>query len=333
MKHGIKTFDQMRKARKMSDPITFDLEYNNFMMGGSENQFYSFELVNNAQTIKKAFYPKTLEDYNSKKKNRIGDIPKKKGEIRIVSMDVQMSANTKSIKNDFSVIKCIRALPNGERYERQEVYTESFQGESTETQAIRVRQIMQDFEADNLCIDGRTYGTNMIDEFAKVLYDPERDVEYDPIKCFNVQTYADRCKNPNATPIIYVYIGSAELNDNMHKNFKGALIDGKYKMLVSHTRCIDDYLASKKEWELGNPEEKARFEKAYVHSDLTLNEMINLNTEYVQQTKIRLVEPSNGTKDRYITSAMANLFIQDLESKLTIRENGLYDESDECVYF
>ena len=57
-------------------------------------------------------------------------------------------------------------------------------------------------------------------------------------------------------------------------------------------------------------------------SDLTLNEMVNLNREFVQGGKIKLVEPSNGLKDKYVTSAMANLFIQELETKLTDKEQG-----------
>lgn len=333
LKHGIKTKSQMEKARKMSDPITFDMEYNNFMMGGSENQFYSFELINEAQKLKRGWYPRTLEEFSEKKKTWFGYIPKKKGEKRIVSIDVAIASDTTKTKNDFTVIKCVRALVTGERYERQEVYTESYQGETLEKQAIRIRQIFADFEADYIVIDGRTYGTTIIDEFAKVLYDEERDIEYDPIKCFNYQAYADRCKNPNASPIIYAFIGSAENNDNMHRQFKGSLIDGKYKMLVSHTRCIEDYLGDKKEWQLVSAEEKARYERPYVYSDLTLNEMINLSQEFVQGTRIKLVEPSTGTKDKYITSAMANLYIQELETQLTERTDSEYSDDDECVYF
>ena len=56
----------------------------------------------------------------------------------------------------------------------------------------------------------------------------------------------------------------------------------------------------------------------YVLSDLTVNEMINLSKEFVQGSYIKLIEPRNGLKDKYVTSAMANLFVQDeLEIKLT----------------
>ena len=47
--------------------------------------------------------------------------------------------------------------------------------------------------------------------------------------------------------------------------------------------------------------------------------MINLSQEFIGggQDKIRLVEPSTGTKDSYIASAMGNYYISEKESELT----------------
>ena len=323
LKHGIKTRKQLLRAKEQSDSITFDMEYNNFMVGGSENQFYSFELVSSAQKVKKAWYPKTLEEYGENKRNRFGDIKKITGEIRIVSMDIAMSESTDKIKNDLSVIKCIRALPSGTRYERQEVYTYAFEGVDIETQAIRARRIMEDFDADYFIFDARTYGTNMVDAMAKVLYDEKRDTEYVPLKVMNNETLKARCKNPNASPIMWAFIGTGDSNHEMHVSMKGALMDNRYKFLVSKVECEDVYLGDKKEYQKATADEKSRYELPYIYSDLTLHEMINLNKEFVQGGKIKLVEPSTGTKDKYVASAMGNLFIQnELEVKLTKKNNN-----------
>lgn len=332
VKHGIRTKNQMRKEKQKMDSTTYDMEYLNIMQGGSESQYYSFELVYNAQRLKKPFYPKTLTEYAENKRNRFGSIKKQSGEIRIVSMDIAVSKSTKKVKNDFTIIKCVRALQNGEKYERQEVYTESFEGKDIDTQAIRIRQIMEDFEADYFVFDGRTYGTNLVDSMAKILYDEERDKEYIPLKVFNNDELADRCKNPNALPIMWAFIGSAERNHIMHTTMRGSLTDGKYKMLISHMSCKEEYLLDKKEYDLASPDEKARMERPYILSDLTLNEMVNLNQEFVQGNKIKLVEPNTGTKDKYVTSAMANLFIQELETKLTNRDDDIYEDSQLVWY-
>lgn len=330
LKHGIKSVEQMKVAKKTSDSMTFDMEYNNFMLGGAENQFYTYELISNAMKIERAWYPRTLEEYVSNKKTRFGDIKKQDLEVRIVAMDVAISKSNKKTKNDYTVIKCIRAIPHNERYERQEVYTESFEGVDTLSQAIRLRQIFEDFNADYLVLDARTYGTSIIDELGKIIYDKDRDIEYVPIKCFNNADLADRCKNPSAIPCIYAFIATADKNHEMHQSFKSALMDNKYKMLISHMTCEENFLNGKKEFDMGSGEDKARYKMPYLYSDMTMNEMINLNTEYVQGSKIKLTEPSTGTKDKYITSAMANLFIQELERELTAQNNNSYDDF-ECI--
>lgn len=333
VKHNIRSRSQMLKEKRKFDSIVYDMEYLNLMAGGSSDQYYSYDLISNAQKIKKAWYPKTLQEYGENKRNRFGDIKKQAGEIRVVAMDIALSKSTKKVNNDFTVIKCVRALQNGEKYERQEVYIESFEGKDIDSQAIRIRQIMEDFNADYFVLDGRTYGTNLVDSMAKVLYDEERDKEYIPIKVFNNENLADRCKNPNANPIMWAFIGGADTNHALHTTMLGSLKDGKYKMLIGHMTCKDEYLSGKREYDLATTEDKARFEIPYLCSDLTLNEMVNLNKEFVQGGKIKLVEPSTGTKDKYITSAMANLFIQELETQLTGKYSGEWDDDDDIVMY
>ena len=45
VKHNIRSTAQMKKEKKKMSPSVFDMEYNNIMAGGAENQFYCFELV------------------------------------------------------------------------------------------------------------------------------------------------------------------------------------------------------------------------------------------------------------------------------------------------
>ena len=54
--------------------------------------------------------------------------------------------------------------------------------------------------------------------------------------------------------------------------------------------------------------------------------MINLSKDYVKGSLVKLKEPRNGLKDKYVTSAMANLFVQEeLEVKLTEKRNTRWD--------
>ena len=132
---------------------------------------------------------------------------------------------------------------------------------------------------------------------------------------------------------MWAFIGAVESNNNMHTNMKGALVCGKYKMLVTLSKGMDEYLSDKKEYNLATDEEKNRYEESYINSDLTLNEMINLKMEFVQGGKIKLSEPNNGTKDCYVASAMGNLFVQEeLEVNLTEKEEDNSDILDYCMF-
>ncbi len=324
VKHGIRSHKQMKKEKQKMSTLVFDMEYNNIMVGGTSNQYYSFDLVTQAQKIKKAWYPMPPEEFALNKRTWFGNIKKQDGEIRIVALDIAMMATTKGkTANDLSVMKCVRVLRNGNKYERQEVYTETMEGADIETQAVKVRRIMQMFDANYLVFDARTYGINLTDCMAKTLYDDLLDIEYAPICVFNNKELADRCKNNNASPIMWAFIGTSDSNHRLHTAMLGSLMDKKYKMLISDVHCKEEYLNDKKEYQGATMEQKALYELPYIHSDLTLNEMINLRKEYVGGGKISLVEPRNGLKDKYMTSAMANLFVQEeLEVNLTEKESS-----------
>ena len=106
IKHGIKKREQMIEAKNATDELNWLMEYCNICVGGAENQYYSYDLIGNAQVLKRAFYPRTSDEYLSttkKDKNGIrvktgswfGEIPKTKDELRVVSMDVAYSKDSR----------------------------------------------------------------------------------------------------------------------------------------------------------------------------------------------------------------------------------------------
>lgn len=335
--HGIKTKKQMIKAKKQCDDMTWEMEYLNLMSGGAEGMYYTFDLINHSQVLKKAFYPLTLEEYyNSKQPNynkaeRFGYIPKEEDEVRILSMDIAVAKSTSKKKNDFTDIKAIRATRKDDIYIRQEVYSEGHEGVPVIEQALYLKRLYFDFEADWIVLDGRTYGIDLIDQLARPTYDAEREITYPAMKVFNEDTpsakdLGDRCKDPNAIACIYAFIASNERNHIMHTNMKDALLSGKFKCLKSNLVAKDEYLRGRKEYIFADGREKARLEAPYIYSDMTLNEMISLSRDETK-AMITLKEPNTGTKDKYIARAMGNYFITNfLETKLTKKEN--YDMED-----
>lgn len=322
LKHGIKTKKALQRARQQSDEYSWMMEYENIMIGGSGDQYYSYELCSACQNLKQAWYPMTPEEFLDRGK-RIGEdslsyLPRLKDEVRIISMDIAVANTTANRKNDYTDIKCMRAIRKGEEYERYEVYSEQWEGKPLDFQALRIQQLVSDFGADMVVFDARTFGIDFIDILRKPMYDPERMVTYTPLRVNNDKVLGDRCTDSTARDILFSYIGTAELNHIMHKNMIYAMESGKFHCLVDQLNCKSAYLGSLKQYVLGNAKTRARLEMPYILSGLTANEMIMLTKVILPSGYLKLVEPSTGTKDKYVARAMGNYYItNELELKLT----------------
>lgn len=76
---------------------------------------------------------------------------KEPGEVRLIGMDVATSGGA---KNDASAISVLQLLPtNNGQYVRNLVYMETLDGGHGQDQAVRIRQLYDDFDADYVVLD------------------------------------------------------------------------------------------------------------------------------------------------------------------------------------
>lgn len=76
---------------------------------------------------------------------------KETGEIRLLAMDVATAGGS---KNDATAISVMQMVPaGGTQYIRNVVYMETLDGGHGQDQAIRVRQLYDDFDIDYVVID------------------------------------------------------------------------------------------------------------------------------------------------------------------------------------
>lgn len=313
LKHGIRTRKQLMREKKKLGTLAFAMEYENEMVGSSENPFYIFDKLDKLQVLKKSFYPRYWFNgkYCNGKKNKFA-IPKVAGEVRILSVDIAMVSGD---KNDNSVATCIRGLPNGDYYERQVPYVEVFGGENTEIQAKKIKRLFYDFEADYLVLDTQNSGLNVFEDLGKIIYDEERDIEYPAFTCFNDKDVASRVKNKEALPVVFSFKGQLEINQKMHYAMADVVDKGRLKLLSNVVKA-GDYLDEQDFYNKASTEEKVDFEVPYMQTDLLINEMVNLKQVIRQGRYLALEEPSTGTKDRYISLAMGNYLVKILEEDL-----------------
>lgn len=339
LKHAIKTRAQLIEAKRTTDPITWREEYENEMLREGANAYFTYGLLTKNQTNKKAFYPRRYEDVRSKKKNPYS-IPKQNGEIRIVACD--MAFIERSNKNDNSCFTCIRVLPESITYESSNIdgktieiksgyrripsYIEANPGSDVDKQAIRIKQLYYDFEADYVVLDTRNGGILTYDRLAKVLYDEDRDCEYPAWRCMNDDDIAKRVNVSGAVENVFAINASQKLNNDIAISLRNILDSQMIDLLVNFDEAKDILESNVPEY-LASPDSDAMsfYERPYLETQALVNEMMSLEYTRNEQTGvITLYETGSNTKDRYVSLAYGNYFISLLEQDL-ISDNSDYD--------
>lgn len=327
---GIRSVEQLLSERRRLDPTTWQIEYENAILRSNTKAFFNYDMVRSAQVVKKAFYPRRTADFINKKPNPYS-IPKQKDEVRIVTADI---AFIDRAANDNSCYGCLRLLPDSEMfgnteqktYSVQVPYLEAMKGMELRKQAIRLRQLYADFDADYFVIDTRNGGPALIDFLCKTLYDDERCIEYAPIKVMNDDALNRACTSSAAPPVIYAISASAALNSKIALNFKGMLSEGKAQLLVQKDEGFDEVRKFAPEYtKTEEPEVMLFYENPYLQTMLLFSEMINLEYEKTDLGLVKIKERPSMTKDRYTSISYGCWFAAELARDLLREEDDWGD--------
>jgi len=157
--HGLLSKRRIEQDKQSSDfdEIAFHMEYENLMYGQNENALFALEDVNKNRKLKNIFYPIDNVDYQEVKNKRKEKL--KDGEIRILGVDIALMGGK---ANDATVVTCMRLIPNGKNYIRKVSYIETIEGKHSEDQAIRIKQLFEDFQASKIALDCHGNGINRL---------------------------------------------------------------------------------------------------------------------------------------------------------------------------
>lgn len=323
LKHKIKSKEMMAQMRLTMPRETWDLECLNLRLKENTDSFFRLSSFTSAQKVRKAFYPRTAPDVTERKKNPYA-IEKQPGEIRIIIADLAFVAGS---VNDNSIYGCIRLLPHAHRSQnalgtdastrlkRQLVYLESLNGGDTLQQAIRIKQLFTDFDADYLVMDIRYAGISVYDLMSRPLYDEERDVEYEPWRCFNNEDVAARSPE-EAKECIYCITATAKLNSDIAQEFAKTLADGELELLVSYDTARAEVLPKDKNY-AACVNDPLYYEQPYMETQALIKECVDLKYERMENTGlIRVAERGHARKDRYTAVSYGNYFATVLEGDM-----------------
>lgn len=320
IKENLTNKDQLldELAEDDMDAIGWAMEMDTLFFGESEKAFFKTEEITKIRNLYKPIYPKPF--YDLIKDKNIKYVPKKDGELRLLSCDIS-AIGTK--QNDASVYMLVQLFPIASKkdendikgYERVVSYMEVINGGHTETQAIRIRQLYDDLDCDYIVLDRQGNGIGVYDNLCKNLYDKERDIEYIALNSMNEEKMQERCLVPNAQQKIYTISATAEFNSEIAVLLKDNIKRGKIRFLVDKNESYE-YLSKISNLYKLTPEVQAQFHLPFVHTDALVNEMVLLESEQNQTTGlIKLKEQSGNRKDRYSAVAYSNYFARELENK------------------
>ena len=336
--HKIKTRNQIIKDKKKFDPITFRIEYGNEMIRENTSAFFTYKMFTDNQRCKKPFYPRLAVDVISKKKNPYA-IQKQNGEIRLVSCDMAFAGGK---NNDNSIFSCIRLIPetisytvqsdNGSEKEIKQgyrkiiSYIDSVDGGDITKQAIRIKQLFEDFEADYCVLDTRNGGITCYDLLAKVIYDEERDKEYQPWVCMNDDSIANRIKTIGALPCLFAINASQKLNSDIALETRTALSTNMIDFLIPFNEATETTLTKIPDYVSATEADTQIFyERPYLETQEMINECVSLTYERKDQTGLIVIsEQGANCKDRYTSLSYGIHFASLLEQDL-LSDNSDYD--------
>jgi len=330
IKHGIKTKKQIAADKKdFNDPIAFLMEYGNIPYGSSSTSYYKLGLFK--RSIKRSWRPITDEMFVTNGKNPY-DMLKLPDEQRIVSVDVAMRAGA---KNDNTIITCARLIPSKKGWLTDIVYMESHNGQHTSVQALRIKRIYEEFDADALVLDIANAGIGVFDALCETTKDEVRDCEY---KAYTVMPseYVDdklydelmaRTLGMNANKCIFPIFASASLNSVIAIKFKERMRKHLVNFLVDDN-TEEEFLVKTGNKDILDQDDtgiRAHLLQAHIQTTLLINECISLEMS-IQSNNLKLEEPEGSRKDRFTSVSYLNYYVSLMDIDYLKERSGETDE-------
>jgi hypothetical protein len=333
--HGIKTKKQMQREKENMDPITFLMEYGNIPYGSSSLSFYKLGLFE--RNIKRSWRPIRDEVFITSPTHKNNyDIPKLSDEMRIVSVDVAMRAGS---TNDNTIISCARLLPSKKGWQTEIVYMESHNGKNTNLQALRIKQIYEEFMGDVLVLDLQNAGISVFDALTSVTKDEIRGTEYPAYTVMNsehvdTKVYDElitRTLGQDAVQCIFPISANAPLNSLIAVKFRERLKKKLISFLIDDN-SEEEFLIKSGNKDILDQDDtgiRAYLLQAHLQISLMINECIALEMAPANGL-VKLVEPAGARKDRYTSVSYLNYYVSLMDTDLL--KDRYSDWDDEMAF-
>lgn len=310
--------------------IKFSMEYESVFYGSSDCSFFAFDAVNKNRKIECGMLP---DEYTVMlpSATKLKLVPKKPGEIRLLSADIALMAS-KRHKNDATSIIVNQCVPTkAGRYMNNIVYLETNEGMHTEDEALKIRKLYEEYDCDYIVLDTRNVGLSIYDTLARDISDPASGEVYPALSCCNNPDLADRCSSKTADRAIWSINGSAKLNSDCALLLRESFRSGRVRLLITEYDA-EEMMKGIKGYASLSVAERGKLMMPYINTSLLINELINLKHEE-SSGLVRLSEKTGMRKDRY-SSLSYNIYVSTmLEKEMRRGRNKVTDGVSEAFIF
>jgi hypothetical protein len=331
--HGIKTWTEFRKSKSSSDELSFRMETLNEMVGEADGAYYTLEMFQKNQILKKALHPPTNEEFdaNVDKKNR----KKRDNEYRVLSVDLAFSEDAvgKKEESDRCALEVLSVICKGDgTTERRLEYIESMGGGDEQAVHQRIRELYWDLGCTYLCVDinggGNLYYTMLSSPWQHPTRQNWNPHGFGICEEPNMQVLSDgvlnelrqRTVDPEYIPCMIPMKATAEMNSNMWKSLWKSLNNGSLLLLEDELQITKELDENAKSVRLTS-DERVRYLLPYVQTNLLMNEGINLSATWKDNGMLSLSQPRMGHKDRMSSLQYANWIADKIENNHAISQN------------
>ena len=238
---------------------------------------------------------------------------KKDGEIRLIGCDIAVCGSSSRVSNDNSVFTLMRMLPNGDGFVREVVHMESYSGMDVDDQATRIKRLFTEFEADKIIIDAQGVGYSVLNALGKSSYDKTIDEHYEPFIPYDSSTSIDIEFVKEGKPVVYVFKGYEQTNNNIVVFLKNAFMSKKIRLLIDENEKKNDF-NNDKEFH-SNSTYQANKLIPFIQTSQFVFETINLEYEVRPTGNIAIKEKGKNRKDRFSSLAYTNYLAQLIEDE------------------
>ncbi len=325
VKEGLLSREQVLEdmAENDYDPVLWSMEMGAEFFGEGENAFFIYDQVDNNRKNRTPLYPRPYYSIlnDSKLKYESPKLTDHGAEVRFISADIALMGGD---KNDNSAFSIFQLIPQGnQQYIRNIIYMETMNGVHSVDQAIRIRQLYDDFECSYIVLDCSGIGMTIYENLVIEMFDKERDLPYAPFTSMNDDEMAERCKDSSALKNIYTIKAFERFNSECAYELRDAILRSKIRFLVDEFSGRE-WLHSMKSFSKLDVEEQLMFELPFAQTTAMINEMVNLSGEYTPSGLVKIKEPNGMRKDRYSSISYGNKFANILEMDLR-NVNSNYD--------